>query len=239
MFCITMLFYFYIMRNYLILIFIFYTCRAYSQSIQLEYGGMGFLSKIEKKIPYSKNNYDNTNSFLTFLYKQKIKNSFFLALGYTQYRPGVGLNIEDDPETSVLSIGSGAVLCRNFIVGLEYEKKIGKRIFISPSFLLHMSRSEKQLLGVFQDEFDKYKITLIPKIYERVQLLPDFRLSIGIRFLKRYNFFVTGGYLFGFRKIQDLIFEYSLNGVPQPTGINYTTGTNYHVGLGLRYDFKK
>ena len=227
------------MRHYFIFIFIFYISKIYSQSIQLEYGGMGFLSKIEKKIPFSKNNYDNTNSFLTFLYKQKIKNNFFLSLGYTQYRPGVSFNIEEDPETSVYSLGSGSVLCRNFIVGLEYEKKYRKRIFISSSFLLHTSDSKKQLLSVFQDKFDKYKITLIPKVYEGLQLLPDFRLSIGIRFLKRYNFFVTGGYLFGFRKIQDLIFEYSLNGVPQPTGINYTTGTNYHVGLGLRYDFKK
>ena len=227
------------MRTFSSFILIFFLSKTFAQSIQLEYGGMAFLSKIEQKIPYSKNNYDNTNSFLTFLYRQNIKNNLHVSIGYTQYRPGVSLNIADDPSSNVLSLGNGSVLCRNVIIGLDYEKKISKRIFIVPSILFHISRSERQFLTAFNFDFNQYKVTLRPKIYENYQILPDFRISIGVKFLKRYNFFITGGYLFGFKKIQDLIFEYSLNGVPQPTGINYTTGTNYHVGLGLRYDFKK
>ena len=227
------------MRIFSSFILIFFLSKTFAQSIQLEYGGMAFLSKIEQKIPNTIENYDNTNSFLTFLYKNRLKNNFFVSLGYTQYRPGVAINFSKDPNANILNFGTGAVLCRNFITGIEYERKILKRIFIAPSVLIHFSKSQKQLISDWDHNFGSYRGVSSEKVYEGLQLLPDFRLSIGVKFLKRYNFFITGGYLFGFKKIQDLIFEYSLNGVPQPTGINYTTGTNYHVGLGLRYDFKK
>ena len=227
------------MRLFSSFILVFFFSKVPAQSIQLEYGGMAFLSKIEQKIPNTIENYDNTNSFLTFIYRNKLKNNFFVSLGYTQYRPGVAINFSKDPNANILNFGTGAVLCRNFISGVEYERKISKRVFISSAVFIHFSKSQKQLISDWDHNFGLYQGVSSEKVYEKFQLLPDFRLSIGIRFLKRYNFFVTGGYLFGFTKIQDLIFEYSLNGVPQPTGINYTTGTNYHVGLGLKYDFKK
>ena len=206
------------MRIFSSFILIFFLSKTFAQSIQLEYGGMAFLSKIEQKIPNTIENYDNTNSFLTFLYKNRLKNNFFVSLGYTQYRPGVAINFSKDPNANILNFGTGAVLCRNFITGIEYERKILKRIFIAPSVLIHFSKSQKQLISDWDHNFGSYRGVSSEKVYEGLQLLPDFRLSIGVKFLKRYNFFITGGYLFGFKKIQDLIFEYSLNGVPQPTG---------------------
>ncbi len=218
-------------------IFMFNPYDSYSQSLQFEYGAMNHFTYIEQSTTYSEES-THENDYLALYYSHKLKEKINMILGYTQYRPYTEFNIESNPNTNLISKAKASGICNNYVVGINYYM-IDKRVKIISELLLHGSVIKKSLSSISGLSNKPYQGTIQTKVYEGFQILPDFRLNIEAKIYKGIRFYINSGYMIGFKKVQDLIIKHSLNGVKQPDGLNYINGTNWHIGIGLKYDWSK
>lgn len=226
-----------------LLFLLFLKCN--SQSVYLEYGFNRSKSYLENPMHYSSNdNFEDQHETKCIGYEQCISKKFKLyvcgdySFKYLSY-PQITWR---DPETSYSGIGQGTTKYETFAFGLKYKKSFLKdRLSIYPGIYMRfvdVKRTWPDSSMLYWDPLEYYPYSGISYTiaYPGQYLVPELRLALDVRFLWRMHLYLNMAYARGFHRTQDLVFEYSYKGVPQPKTVAYVNGTELRFHLGLKFD---
>jgi hypothetical protein len=166
-----------------------------------------------------------------YLKKILIGLSVFKTEGWT------GFNVNADiwrgfssSRTNLLSI--------NTSVGLnlfDHEKKL--KIFPLISLGLINSSygtSGKEVVNVLGNEFGSiYKGIIYVESYKRIIPIVGFGINLNWNIFDRFCILSTVNYTQGFNSYQDYLFEYSYDGIEQPSAEWFSDGTSFDVSVGV------
>ncbi len=216
-----------------------------SQSVYIEYGFNRTKSFLENPIQYSSNsNFEDQHETKCLGYEQCISKrlDIYVCGDYSfKYRSYPQITWRD-PETSYGGFGEGTTRFETFAFGLKYKKSFLKdRLSIYPGIymkLVDVKRTWPDSSMLYWDPIEYYPYSGISYTiaYPDQYLVPEFRFAIDVRFLWRMHLYLNLAYARGFQRTQDLVFEYSYKGIPQPKTVAYVNGTELRFHLGLKFD---
>jgi hypothetical protein len=211
-----------------------------AQSLYFEYGFNRPRSFLETPMEYSYSNFEEQNETMCIGFEHCISKKLNLSLNFDylfKYLSGAGIVIKN-PE-SPFGMGVGITVYKTFGSGLKYTKNIfNNHLHLSPGLffkVVNVQRSNKDSIKRYLEDYH-YKGVFYPIAYPGTYFVPEIRLAIGVRFLTRMHFYLNMAYARGFSKTQDIVWEYSYKGVPQPKAVAYVNGTELRFHIGLKVD---
>ena len=232
------------MKNIIILFLVLYSTNIiFAQFyIQPQGGAIWNKSKIDKTTPYIINFYDSQPYFGLSIGKKinKIEHS----LGYTYYSIGINYSLRNLPYWGY-GWGTKHMDTHNISYDFNYNTLHWKRLDVKTGISLHLCTSiltwSAKTSGKIDSGYDTLKIIGKYDVigYERTQLLLEPHIDIDIRLSKRISWTTHWGHIFGNKNIYTLVSNYTIKGVPQPTGSTRVDGTAKVVTTGFKFYFKQ
>jgi len=169
--------------------------------------------------------------------------NLFISLDYSYYYNGPEFFVDPDTKNPNLGCGFGTTFNEGhvFAIGTRIPKEFMNRVTISGGLYF-------KAIKVINTWYNEYNIpeTCLREgyiglyssvVYEGWKYQPEIRLALDIRFLRRMHFYTNWGFSLGFSKWQDLTYNYSYNGMKEPTAEIYVDGTGYFANIGIKFDF--
>jgi len=200
---------------------------------------------MESPVIGSHNNFEGQQETkcIGFEYNISCKPSFSLSCDYVFPHLDDPLIIIKNPETNLSGFGIAITRYSSYNLGVNFKISFfNSRLNLTCglySKILNVKRSAPDTSEVgyfFRPEDYPYYGIAYPLAYPGTHIIPEIRFAIGVRFLWRMHLYINVSYAHGFEKTQDLVFEYSYKGVPQPKGVAYVNGTELRFHLGLKFD---
>jgi len=232
------------MKYLKVLMFFFIASISSAQSIYVEGGLLFFKNKIVSPLKLQ-NPTNSQDEYMMVGYEHKLSGFYDISVSfdYSYYFNGPEFSVKapDNSESYIGFGGFGTTFNEGhaFAIGARLPKTFYNRITISSGLYFKTIKVNNTWSNEFNVPFSDEPYTGIysSSVYEGWKYQPEIRFALDIRFLRRMHFYVNFGFSYGFSKWQDLTYDYSYKGVPQPRAEVYVDGTGRFANIGLKFDF--
>ncbi len=221
-----------------ILIAILLTNRADCQVLSIDIGQMFYKSKTITPVLFQTNDRDN-QEYYSLMFSYPLPKSKFEVGGlFGYYRGWSYFTLDTD---YWLGNGSSATDITRF--GVFCGRKIGNKsgkVSVSPQISLFLERSIVTGSAGVRAYIDNslgpnFEGPIILEAFNNTQIIPALGLDIDWNFFWRLHLHANAYYAWGHKPFQKYYFEYTYDGVQQPTAEWHSDGTGLFTTIGLGF----
>jgi hemolysin activation/secretion protein len=221
-------------------IFFLYKGSLTAQSVSLYNGWQFYQSYFDQKNMYAKqgSNDDNYTAVVFTFPIQKVE----MNIGFFGVRPSTGYSFKH-PETIIRGNYSSSIFSISPFIGANYLFKLKPRLNIGIGTNFNAFYTKKSLLANVQitiggSQYVSQSKTIVNQGW---QFIPEFKSMIVYDFkrIKKLSFITSFGYIFGHKRIQTVTVAYTIKNQAEEKIQTYINGTNFNVGIGLKYSLRK
>lgn len=214
-----------------------------AQTLKYNFGQIFYNSKTTTPAISQYEEYTNRN-FNLFRYQHTFYKRWNAFLGYSYFEGWTDFSIDRpyDPSIGASWGGNGAsyLNVHRLSVGAGYDLLKKNWIYCIPVLTLNIQRShptnDAELSDIIDSRTDPEIAGIIYNYpYLTTQIVPELGLEFGVVVFKRIDLGLTISHAFGHKSFQDLTFEYTYRGLPQPTAKWYSDGTAWFSTIGIGF----
>lgn len=226
-------------RNWIFLRFCILFSPCFCQEISFEFSNAFFHSNFDNANIYTKDVWNSNLMYgMSFETSHEKKTNYVLGYNFIKPHQGFHLNIPNyNPPAFKRS--STSFQLHSFYLGYGVNKKVSNTpLFFSPQLLLHgawVKNNTGTDLG-FGSASTGGSVDFQGDSQAQFFLNPKLRLRFPIGEYFTINTHVA--YMYGLKKIQNIEYEFSIDGTETYMGTGYLTGGNWNYGIGLSFDFE-
>lgn len=233
------------MKKIFLFVLVLFNVSTEAQTLKYNVGQIFYNSKTITPVISQYEEYTNRN-FTLLRYQHSFDERWNAFLGYSYFEGWTDFSIHRPyyPNLGASWGGNGASYLKitRFSLGVGYDLMKKKGLYCIPTLMLNLQKSrptnDPEISDIIDSRTDPdFAGVIYNTPYYTTQIVPELGLEFGVVIFKRVDLGLNLSYAFGHKSFQDLTFEYTYQGVPQPTAKWYSDGTAWFATLGIGFKF--